>query len=316
MPHAADARWHVHTDTLGAALTTHDLATLTVDDTFLAEAQRLLDVHGVLHLASSTPVTLGALTALAHHLGHPHQLPEPAPRALPGSTFVRDLSAAARVDTSASPPPYIETLHYDSAGPRPAAYSVLHTREVPATIAPQVWIDMAAVHAALPDTLRSLVTARWAVHGALPAPTAPLDHAPPFDPRTNSRRPLTAEHWRTGKPVLYLPKHPHSTIEGLPDDEGRAVLADLWARTAASPSRLATTMRSNDVVVWDNLRVVHTNPPYPRERDRTVWFFVIPGDHRLKPAPETAASDPSDEPGKSTTPGGPAAGALVGSADS
>ncbi len=140
---------------------------------------------------------------------------------------------------------------------------------------------MVEAYATLPFDVRSLVTGRNAVHGSLPAPSAPLEDAPAYDPGIASRRPLVVDHWRTGTPVLYLPKHPHSTIDGLPEDEGRAVLAHLWAHTAACSARFEAVLHSGEVVVWDNIRAVHTNPPYPRDRDRTVWFFLIPGDHEL-----------------------------------
>jgi len=279
---AESYRLHLPDSSVGAEVETNDLAALAADPSFRQEVQRLLDERGVVRLVSATPVTVEAVVSMSHFLGYPKGPYEPAEKIVPGSGFIRDLGATAKADDGRPrTPSFIETLHYDVAGSRPAAYSVLHSRDVPPPTAAQAWVDMRAVYESLPADLKELVTGRRALHGLLPTPNQPLEAAPAFDGEKASRRPLVVSHWRTGEPLLYLPKHPASTIEGLPEDEGRAVLADLWARAAASTARYESEMRSNDMVIWDNLTTVHTNPAYARDRDRQVWFFVIPGDHTL-----------------------------------
>ncbi|CAA9262083.1 MAG: Alpha-ketoglutarate-dependent taurine dioxygenase [uncultured Acidimicrobiales bacterium] len=279
---AESYRLHLPEGSVGAEVYADDLAALTADEGFCDKVQHLLGERGVVRVVSARPVTVEAVVAISHHLGYPKGPYEPGDKIVPGSGFIRDLGATAKGDDGRPrTPSYIETLHYDTAGSRPAAYSVLHSRDVPPPTAAQAWVDMRALYASLPADLSALVTGRRALHGLLPPPNAPLDAAPAFDGEKASRRPLVVAHWRTGEPVLYLPKHPDSTIEGLPEDEGRAVLADLWARAVASTARYEAEMRSNDLVIWDNLTTVHTNPAYARDRDRQVWFFVIPGEHTL-----------------------------------
>jgi hypothetical protein len=100
------------------------------------------------------------------------------------------------------------------------------------------------------------------------------------DAATARRAPLVIAHPRTREPLLYLPKNPASTIAGLPDDEGRRVLQELWDFVSRDAPRFESRIQHNQLVIWDGLGTVHTNPSYPRDRDRTVWFLVVPGKSR------------------------------------
>jgi alpha-ketoglutarate-dependent taurine dioxygenase len=110
----------------------------------------------------------------------------------------------------------------------------------------------------------------------VPHQGTPLSEFPPLDAERAKRRPLRIRHPRTGEPLLFLPRSPASVIEGLPDDEGVAILDELWARVEASPASYAAHAGHNQLFVWDGLGTTHTNPPYPRELARRVWFLIIP----------------------------------------
>ena len=90
---------------------------------------------------------------------------------------------------------------------------------------------------------------------------------------------------KSPRPLLHLPRNPASRIEGMGEVEGRAVLEELWSRVESSPAQYVPLPAHNEMLVWDGMGTVHTNPPYPRDRDRTLWFFIIPTRERaLEPA--------------------------------
>lgn len=269
---------------VGARLETDDLAQVAADPTALSELARALDRHLVLHMSSDVQVTPETIGLIARRLGYPEGPYASRPGALPGHEFIGDFSAKARPDDGRPrTPTFIEALHYDSIGSKLAAFSLLHTRDVPPG-KPQLWVDMRALYATLPDDLKAVVDTHSALHGWLPKTSEPLEAAPAFDPEKAHRRPLAVRHWRTGDPILLLPKHPMSTIEGLPDDDGRELIAELWRLAHAAPARYAQVMETNDVVIWDNLATTHTNPAYRRDVDRQVWFLTIPSQANLEPA--------------------------------
>ena len=279
---APDYRVKASETGVGIVLETSDLAPLTADPAFLKDVQGWMDRHYVLHIRAELPLTPAAIEPLAHALGMARGPYEGRRGPMKGFEFIGDFSAKGREDDGrARTPAFIESLHYDTYGKQPEAYAFSHTRLVPKG-APQLFVDMRAVYRELPADLKSLITGRNALQGRMPLPSQPLSAAPQFEREKASIRPLVLAHWRTGEPLLFLPKHPDSLVEGLEDAEGRDLLHDLWNRTHHSSHRYTSPMRSNDLVIWDNIGVTHTNPAYDRGSDRTVWFFTVPSPHSLR----------------------------------
>lgn len=50
-------------------------------------------------------------------------------------------------------------------------------------------------------------------------------------------------------------------VEGLPEPDGRALLADLLAHTTSSRYLYTHRWTQGDLIVWDNLAVLHTASP-------------------------------------------------------
>jgi hypothetical protein len=246
----------------------------------LAEMRTLLDRYMVLHVTPKKELTKPVMGEIAFALGYPkdkrssgRRPTPPSPTTVPGYEFVADFGAKAKPNL-AEPriPSYIESLHYDGI----SGYSMQANFNVPPTT-PNLWVDMRAAYRSLPAKLKNLVDTHHALHAVVPPPGTPLAEFPGFDAGTSHRRALVIKHPRTGEPLLYLPKNLASKIDGLPDDEGRAVLHELWAHVNTSKTRYASLISHNNLVVWDGLGTTHTNPAYPRDQDRTTWFLIVPG---------------------------------------
>jgi len=255
----------------GARVEMDDLSDLAQTKAGLDELTRLLDQHMVLQIASKTPLTHAQVGRIGMGLGHPGDK-DPG-----GLEFVRNVGGKGKpMSRIHRNPGFAEQLHYDryKGGP-PGAYSVLASVDIAPTT-PYLFVDMREVYADLPRELRQIVDTRYCLHAPLPAGGKPLSAAPEFDRATAPRRPLSIKHPRTGQPLPWIPQTPMSVIEGMSDEEGRAILRELWVHTYKSPARHTMQLQSNDLLIWDNLALQHTNPAYPRTIDRTAWFFVVP----------------------------------------
>jgi hypothetical protein len=289
MSHARQAR--VQADEFAARVETADFAALVEDPASRRELISLLDRSLVLHVIAQRPLTKQAVGSFALALGFPEERrhrgrnrPGAIAQSVPGFEFVADFGSVAKPEPSEPrAPSYIETLHYDGI----SAYSVQANISVPPA-APHVWVDMRANYRLLPPRLKQLVQTSYALHAEQPPARATLDDFPDYDPATAVRRPLLIRHPKSGEPLLYLPKNRASRIEGMSPQQGRELLGELWQFVESSPARFEVRLADNELVIWDGLGTMHTNPGYPRDRDRSVWFFVIPAAFR-EPQPHQAA---------------------------
>jgi alpha-ketoglutarate-dependent 2,4-dichlorophenoxyacetate dioxygenase len=146
-----------------------------------------------------------------------------------------------------------------------ATYSALSAHIVPAG-GDTEYADMRSAYAALPPSMKEKIAGLVAEHSlwyskkrvGFPDPTEEeLASAPP------AQHPLV--HERAGRTSLYVASHA-SHIIGMPVDEGRALLAELidFATQPQFVHRHAWTV--GDVVIWDNLAVMHRAPAFPDTR--------------------------------------------------
>lgn len=75
-------------------------------------------------------------------------------------------------------------------------------------------------------------------------------------------------HPYTGRKALYAVSGTSFAIEGMPEDEGIALLRELAAHATREKYQFRVSYGVGDVVVWDNASVLHsatlTDPRYPR----------------------------------------------------
>ncbi len=263
-------------DGFAAVLETKDFMALASDPVAAAELQRALDRHLVLHVRPEAPLTREAVGRMAYHLGY-QKNPNPRPGrngAAPSEfSFIADFGGPAQGPlTAPREPGYLESLHYDGV----VDYSCNTTIDVPPTT-PHTFSDCRAAYRALPKDLKRVVETSFALHAGMATPQTPYKDLPALDRATASRRPMLVKHFRTGEPLLHIPKNPASVIEGMDETEGKAILADLWARVNASRFRYFAVSGDNETIYWDNFGTLHTNPSYDRTKARVTWFFTIPG---------------------------------------
>jgi taurine dioxygenase len=164
---------------------------------------------------------------------------------------------------------------------RPALATILYGIEVPGRGGETLFADMVAAYDALPDAMKRRIATVRAIHD--------LDYSrtragePPMTPRQRAEappvdHPLVRTHPDTGRKLLYISHHV-SHMQGMPVDEGRALLEELMAHATQDRFVYRNTWRSGDVVMWDNRCTMHRATEYDAaEERRVIHRTVVKGD--------------------------------------
>lgn len=89
------------------------------------------------------------------------------------------------------------------------------------------------------------------------------------------RHPLVLVHPVTGRRALYAVSGSSFGIDGMPDDEGRGLLDELKAHALQPKYRLAVRYGVGDVVIWDNLSMLHSATLTDPDDPRTLWRITV-----------------------------------------
>lgn len=172
--------------------------------------------------------------------------------------------------------------HTDSSFKKtPALASALSGRVVPKEGGDTQFLSTRAVWKALPEDKKRQLDGLIAWHSYFnsrrqidPEMMDAAEHAavPPV------RQQLVRVHPETGEKALYIASHA-SHIDGWPEAEGRALLAELMA--FATNERFVYTHRwtAGDLLLWDNRCTMHRGRPFDYAReDRYLIRTTIAGD--------------------------------------
>lgn len=96
---------------------------------------------------------------------------------------------------------------------------------------------------------------------------------------TPRQQPLVWTH-RDGRKSLVLGATA-GRIVGMPDDEGRALLADLLDRTTRPEHVYTHEWTVGDLVIWDNRGTLHRATPYAEDSGRRMHRITLVGDEPI-----------------------------------
>ena len=168
--------------------------------------------------------------------------------------------------------------HSDSSfKPVPSLCSLLSARIVPPEGGATEFASTRAAYPTLPEPLRRRVEGAVAVHDfgwshdqIRPGFFTAEERAvyPPV------RHPLVRANPVNGRKALFLGAH-----EGLPLDEGRALLSEVLEHVTRPEFRCRHEWRAHDLVIWDNRCVLHRATPYDSTRhQRLLQRTTVSGD--------------------------------------
>jgi len=165
----------------------------------------------------------------------------------------------------------------------PNAGSFLYARIVPPEGGDTLFADMVAVYAALPDTMRAKIAGKRARFSRADMHAINYPNMRPYTPeelaaRPDVHHPLVRGHPRSGRISLYIGRWA-CDIEGLPKDEGRAIVG--WLQDFAQQERFVYRhcWRGGDAVLWDNSCTQHCATPFDEARyTRLMHRTTLEGD--------------------------------------
>jgi taurine dioxygenase len=160
----------------------------------------------------------------------------------------------------------------------PARATVLYSIEVPEVGGDTLFADQEQAYEDLPDATKrridGLVTLNVYGNRDDLDPKSRTAAPPPTQEQKEKRRaflirhPLVRRHPYSGRKALYSVSGTSFAIEGMPDEEGIALLRELAAHSTQPKYQYRMRYGVGDVVVWDNASVLHsatlTDPSYAR----------------------------------------------------
>lgn len=89
------------------------------------------------------------------------------------------------------------------------------------------------------------------------------------------RHPLVRRHPHTGRPSLYAVSGSSFGIDGMGEEEGRALLDRLKAHSTSARYCFTPHYRPGDVIIWDNCSLLHSAPLVDPDKPRTLWRVTV-----------------------------------------
>ena len=273
---------------MGGEVTKVDLSLPLSDETF-AEIREALHRHHVLAFRGQS-LDASRFLAFASRFGppEPHVLdqfhhPE-VPDILVLSNVVKDGKPLGLADGGT----YWHTDYsYLSI---PARATVLYSIQVPQVGGETLFADQEQAYEDLPESMKKRIAGMVTLNvygnrddldlASRTSAAPPTAEQKARRGATLIRHPLVRRHPHSGRKALYSVSGTSFAIEGMPDDEGLALLRELAAHSTQPKYRHSIKYGVGDVVVWDNASVLHsatlTNPAHPRTLYRVTTKELQP----------------------------------------
>ena len=169
---------------------------------------------------------------------------------------------------------------------KPSLGSMLHAQELPAEGGDTLFANMHLAWDTLPAALREAVHGLRAEHSYL-VKYDELREKNPWRPKLSEAQvaevkpvvqPVVRTHPETGRKALFVSEHFTTRIVGLPEDESRELLAQLFAHSVRPEHLYRHRWQAHDMVFWDNRSLMHLATPFPASMRRRLNRTTIEGD--------------------------------------
>jgi taurine dioxygenase len=159
------------------------------------------------------------------------------------------------------------TWHTDTSYlQRPSRCSLLHAQEVPVrdgqVLGDTVFTNTIAAYEALPEGMKRALAGKKAIHRyserkrIANSPRPKLTKAQ-LDATPDVAHPIVRTHHATGRKGLYVTEGECIGIEGMPDEDGRPLIAELHAHCIRPEFQYRHKWQVGDLLMWDNATSMH-----------------------------------------------------------
>ena len=145
----------------------------------------------------------------------------------------------------------------------------LEAIELPAGGGETVFASTYAVYEALPEPAREALRSHTAIH-AMRSRYDDVSEAG----ASSASHPAVARNPRTGRLAAYVNQLNTKKLIDQSGQSADSLLADLWARIATCPATLAHDWAPGDLVMWDQIGLVHSRRPFDPEQRRIMRQLV------------------------------------------
>ena len=169
----------------------------------------------------------------------------------------------------------------------PCKAALLHALEVPPPEAGgnTYFANMFRAYETLPAELKKSVEGKVAVHDASRNSAGMLrkGYKEVTDVRetVGARHPLVRTEPKTGRKALFLGRRPNAYVPGITVAESEALLDALWAHATQSSFTMCHQWQVGDLLMWNNLSVLHRRDPFDPKSRRIMHRSQIKGDERV-----------------------------------
>jgi taurine dioxygenase len=167
----------------------------------------------------------------------------------------------------------------------PPKAAMLHSLEVPPSGGNTYFANMIAAYETLPADLRKAAEGKVAVHDASRNSAGMLrkGYKEVTDVRetVGARHPLVRTNLKTGRRALFLGRRPNAYVLGLEVADSEALLDSLWAHATQPRFAMCHEWQVGDLLMWNNLSVLHRRDPFAPESRRVMHRTQIRGDERI-----------------------------------
>jgi taurine dioxygenase len=167
----------------------------------------------------------------------------------------------------------------------PPKAAMLHSLEVPPSGGNTYFANMIAAYETLPADLRKAAEGKVAVHDASRNSAGMLrkGYKEVTDVRetVGAHHPLVRTNAKTGRRALFLGRRPNAYVLGLEVADSEALLDSLWAHATQSRFIMCHEWQVGDLLMWNNLSVLHRRDPFDPKSRRVMHRTQIRGDERV-----------------------------------
>ncbi len=164
----------------------------------------------------------------------------------------------------------------------PPKAGILHALEVPEHGGDTYFANMYAAYEALGPDVKSAIENRVAIHDGSRNSAGILrkGYAEVVDVRQTpgARHPLVRTDPESGRRALFLGRRRGSYILGMEVAESEALLDRLWEHVDDARFAVAHQWRIGDLLIWNNLSVLHRREAFDPEARRIMHRTQIKGD--------------------------------------
>jgi len=163
---------------------------------------------------------------------------------------------------------------------RPAAGTFLYAIEIPSHGGDTLFLNMYKAYETLPSELKARVDGRKALNAYLYDSTTRAMNGSKVDFTAHPHcvQPIVRTHPDTKRKALYVNRLMTFTIEGMDEQEGSALLNELFDHIEQDQFIYTHHWRVGDLILWDNRCTLHARTDFSDKERRLLRRYTVSGD--------------------------------------